>query len=71
MHHKMTLKQKLIIYFAGILLLALGIQAYFSYANSYRMMVEQVEASSNKSLKMWALQKSCTKSYLIIFLESS
>lgn len=51
MHHKMTLKQKLIIYFAGILLLALGIQAYFSYANSYRMMVEQVEASSNKSLK--------------------
>lgn len=51
MKNKITLKQKLIIYFAGMLLLALSIQAIFNYLNSSKLIVEQVEASSNKSLK--------------------
>ena len=51
MKNKITLKQKLIIYSAGMLLLALSIQAIFNYLNSSKLIVEQVEASSNKSLK--------------------
>lgn len=51
MKNKITLKQKLIIYFAGMLLLALSIQAIFNYLNSSKLIVEQVKASSNKSLK--------------------
>ena len=51
MKKQMTLKRKLIIYFAGMLLLTLGIQAFINYLNSSKLIVEQVETSSNKSLK--------------------
>lgn len=51
MNHRITLKQKLIIYFAGVLVVALAIQAFFNYRNSSRLLTEQIEDSSNKSLK--------------------
>ena len=51
MNHRITLKQKLIIYFAGVLVVALAIQAFFNYRNSSKLLTEQIEDSSNKSLK--------------------
>mgnify|MGYP000328608070 CR=1 FL=1 len=41
MKNKITLKQKLIIHFAGMLLLALSIQAIFNYLNSSKLIVEK------------------------------